>query len=355
MVILHIASINQSPFNGVSVAVPQHVKAQGDYATAGLLNIRNIAISDMGIQLPYEKEFRLEALQEPFCAPDVAVFHGVYIPDYLPIARQLRKNGIPYVIIPHGELRAEAQKKKWLKKKAANLLLFNRFIRGAAAIQCLSALELSTTRFGKRKFVGTNGIVIPEKYKQSFRQEGTRFVYIGRLESHVKGLDLMLEAVRLKADFFRENKCELHMYGPDWLGRYAVVEEMIREKGVGDIVTLRPAITGQEKEDTLLDGDIFIQTSRHEGMPMGILEALSYGVPCLVTRGTTLGEMIEEKDAGWMAENDAASIAEKLEEAVRDRAAWQTMGENGRQLVMDAFSWNRIAKAAVEQYNAFLK
>lgn len=48
----------------------------------------------------------------------------------------------------------------------------------------------------------------------------------------------------------------------------------------------------------LLQTDLFIQTSRHEGMPMGLLEALSIGVPCLVTVGTSLGHII--KIQRWM-------------------------------------------------------
>mgnify|MGYP003308559639 CR=1 FL=1 len=59
--------------------------------------------------------------------------------------------------------------KKWLKKKIANITLFNHFINGAKAIQCLSQRELDSTKFGRQKFIGTNGINIPEKKKSSFR------------------------------------------------------------------------------------------------------------------------------------------------------------------------------------------
>ena len=75
-----------------------------------------------------------------------------------------------------------------------------------------------------------------------------------------------------------------------------------------DLVELHEAIDGSEKEAELLSADVFIQTSRSEGMSMGILEALSYGVPCLVTRGTNLGEIIEQYDAGWVAETNAEYV-----------------------------------------------
>ena len=50
---------------------------------------------------------------------------------------------------------------------------------------------------------------------------------------------------------------------------------------MGEVVKLNREIDEEEKRQILLDTDVFIQTSRFEGMPMGILEALSYGLPCL--------------------------------------------------------------------------
>lgn len=355
MVILHIASIDNSLFAGVCVAVPQHLNAQAKYATIGFLNVNNIEIESINCQLDYEKRFDIKRLPKPFNKPDLVVFHEAYRVQYLSISGNLRKNKIPYIVIPHGELRKEAQKKKWLKKKVANFLLFNWFISHAAAVQCLSQLELEATPFGKEKFVGTNGIKIPSRRKMTFRTEGGRFVYIGRLESKVKGLDLMLEAVRLKADFLRQNRCQLHMYGPDYAGSSDMLQNMIREKGIEDIVRLKPAVSGQEKEDILLDGDVFIQTSRHEGMPMGILEALSYGIPCLITRGTNLGETVESVDAGWMAEDNAESISQLLEKSVLDQDGWQWMGHNAAALVEQSYAWEVIAADTVSTYQRFVE
>ncbi len=354
MVILHFSCIDDSKTSGVCVIVPQHVHAQGNYAETALVNVNGIRLPDVKEQLPFVRPFDVRKLPEPFDRPDMAVFHECYRPAYLVIARNLRKHKIPYVIVPHGELRDEAQQKKHLKKWAANLLLFNRFIDHAAALQCLSEKEILATHFGRKRFIGTNGVEIPETVKQGFREDCADFLYIGRYEWRPKGLDLLFDAIRIKGSFLRENRCRFLLYGPSDDGFYADVRSMVRERGIEDLVKLNREILGNEKTAALLDADIFAQTSRHEGMPMGILEAMSYGLPCLVTEGTSLGAEIADAKAGWSVETTAEDIASGIVRAVQDRSRWSEFGANGRNAVREHFSWDLVAAGTVKQYRKLI-
>ncbi len=355
MVILHIACIDNSKTSGVCVAVLQHVMAQRRFADTAIVNVNGIELDEAAEQIPYSKPFDVRRLPAPFDHPDLVVFHECYRPAYLGISRNLRIRGVPYVILPHGELRTEAQQKKHLKKMLANFLLFDAFIDHAAALQCLSGDEIRATKFGKKSFLGTNGVDMPDAVKEHFREEGAVFIYIGRYEWQVKGLDLLFDAIKKTEDLLRENHCRFCLYGPDIYGRFDAVSAMVRERDIGDIVSLHHEILGDEKKRMLLDADIFIQTSRHEGMPIGILEAMSYGLPCLVTEGTSLGDEIRSAEAGWVAETASEDIAARLTEAINDRLRWKELGRNGREAVRQRYSWNVIAAETVEQYGKLLR
>lgn len=354
MVILHIAAIKNGKYSGVYVVVPKHIEHQSLFATVVFVNILGVKIDGMNNQLDFESHFNVSKLPEPFNKPDLVVFHEVYWTVYLQISKNLTKNRIPYIIVPHGCLTCGAQKKKWLKKKVANFLLFNRFINGAAAIQCLSERELEATLFGKNKFIGTNGIEIPNICKHTFNDDKINFTYIGRLDPNHKGLDLMIKAIALKEEILSENKCEFSIYGPDQFGYVEKLNKLLTENLTKELVKLNSALYGEEKEQTLLNSDIFIQTSRFEGMPMGILEALSYGIPCLVTKGTGLGDLIQKYDAGWVAETNAEDIARVLTVAIQEKALYPQKGVNARRLVEENFSWSNVAKSTIEKYEEII-
>lgn len=355
MIILHIACTNGDMCNGVQVVVPQHLTAQGKISEVAFVNITNIELECKCKQFKYDKSFSVVSLNPPFNKPDIVVFHECYRIQYIKIAKELKEIGVPYVIIPHGELSNNAQKKKWLKKKVANLLIFNWFINGACGIQLLSETELKNTKFGRNKFIGTNGITIPKRKKEKFSQGGLKFIYIGRLDVYHKGLDLMIQGIARCAEYLRNNRCTFDIYGPDILGRLEQVKKIVKDNQVEDIIKLHNPVFGEEKERLLLEADIFIQTSRFEGMPMGILEALSYGIPCFITEGTTVRSLIEENGAGWGAMTSVESISDTLYNLQATNEGLEIMSRNARHIAEQYFDWSSVANTTIERYESLIK
>lgn len=354
MKILHIASIWNNPYNGACVAIPAHIRAQQELEQVALMNLRDEKIYGINNQFVYREGLWTDSAPIEFKNPDIVVFHEVYHIEFVKIAKQLRDVHIPYVIVSHGSLVDEAQKKKWWKKVAANILYFNKFINSSASIQCLSKNELENTHFKAPKFIGTNGITLPCDVRMHFNDDRININYIGRLEVYVKGLDLMINAVNVLHDDLRARNVHINLYGPDWQGRYAQVEKLISQYGVGEIVTLHHEVSGDKKRKILLDSDIFIQTSRHEGMPMGILEAMGYGIPCLITQGTSLGDITNTYNAGWVAETRLESLVDTLKHAINDMPSFNEKSSNARRLVQENFAWSVIEEATLMKYKSLL-
>ena len=164
----------------------------------------------------------------------------------------------------------------------------------------------------------------------------------------------MITAVKKVSEVLRQHKVRINLFGPNVNGMFSKIESMITYNQLNDIIILHHEISGKEKEYTLYNSDIFIQTSRHEGMPMGILEAMSLGLPCLVTRGTSLGEIIERYDAGWVADTTIDSLAKTLIMAISQKGSLQVKSKNARRLVVDNFAWDKISNQTLEIYNTII-
>lgn len=355
MVIIHIAHIDSSVIGGVQVAVPQMIKAQSQYASVGFINTYGDTVE--GIQmLEFIKVNEIKNFPAPFNAPDLVVFHEVYRVEYIGIYKAIRKANIPYIIIPHGCLSKQAQRRKVLKKIAANLLLFNAFIRSARYIQYLSENEAGLSAFSKYPFfICGNGIRIPEKKKNDFFYDGIRIVYIGRLEIRTKGLDLLLEAIKKCEATMRQNNAYVEIYGPDYNGEHDLLRNMIENFGISDLVKLDKEKMGKEKENILLSADCFVQASRTEGLPMGTLEALGYGVPCIVTDGVGLGRIIESYGAGCRCETSARGLANAIRWIIGERENIKNMSIAAVHLIENNFDRNLVAKETVDRYKEMIK
>ncbi|MBQ4647805.1 MAG: glycosyltransferase [Clostridia bacterium] len=349
MTILHIAGITDDKCAGVNVAVPQHIIAQQSVCDVAFLNVFPVKADGVQTQFNYSKGFMLKNLPSPYCKPDLIVFHEIYRYPFIKLYKEALKLKIPYIVVPHGGLTKTAQSKKSWKKRPANVLLFNRYLKKAAGIHYLSKNEKSNSVFKGESIVVPNGVFLPSTVTHNQNKELV-FAYIGRLEIDIKGLDLLLNAIKSVSAQLRKGLCKFNIYGPEYAGEKEVLAEMIKTLGIEDLVVVHPPVFGAEKVRILSSTDVYIQTSRTEGMPMGIVEAMTYGIPCAVTVGTGMGDFVCANGCGWVSKNTAKDIADMILQVVNDKNLHRQKGDNGAKVSAATFSWDSVAAQTVAKY-----
>lgn len=359
--IVYVTRLSTNKWAGPNTSVPKQIEAQSKVDNVFWYNVNDSIIGktagDVVCHCTDEyPTLKITDLPEPFNNPDLVIFEGLYFKPFLKVASNCRKNRIPYIIIPRSSLTYAGQKSKALKKIIGNTLFFNRFIKNAIGIQYLTEKEYrdSGDKWNLNNLIIPNGIDVKNITKNTFNTQKLKGVFIGRLDIYQKGLDLFLEACgRIKEELVKNN-CSFNIFGPEINGSKNRLLELIKQNGLEDIVIVKDAVFDNEKVEKLLESDFFILTSRFEGHPMGLIEALSYGLPSLITSGTNMSEEIKKSDAGWIADVSVESIKIALKELLNDRSNLYDKSNNAVRLSYK-YNWDEISKESHEKYLELLE
>jgi len=365
VILLHVAPIDWQRLSGPAVSVPGLIRAQEGLAgiEAAMLNSLMPEESEADSGFPrfgYRTALagpRGLALPPPFDRPDMVVFHSTYVPRHAAIAGRLRRMGVPYLICPRGGMTRRALAHRRWKKRMGNVLFFRRLVRRARAVHCLTQREAAEAAgWGRPVFVVGNGINVPNGVGENgVLPWPPRLVFIGRLAVRHKGLDLLLDGTAQAAATLRRCGARIDLYGPDFEGGAAQVARHIRRAGVADLVGLHGPVCGQAKRAAMEASTVFVSTSRWEGHPMAVLEAMAHGRPCLLTPGTNMAEEVAGAGAGWVVAPTATAIAEGLTKVLDSPPETiRQAGQAARRLAQERYSWPRIAALSLEAYRRYV-
>lgn len=340
--ILYITKLKNTKANGVTVAVTQLLNSISKYAIVGWFDLGSV---DFEVCSDIQKLGR-ETWKE--FGAEIAVFEDPFNTlEFCKIAKVLRKKHIPYILSPHGCFAKIAMQKNALKKYIAVYTVFRRYLRECCATQYLCEDEKNNSMHFNRALVIPNGI--PNNDRFFIKNEVHNIVFISRKDVRHKGIDFLLKAVLIDKSLLESKKVKINLYGSiESKEDEHFINAFICDNKLSDIVTNNGAVFDKEKQNVLLNSDMFILTSRHEGFPLSILEALSYGLPVLITKGTNMTDLVDEASAGWTCDTDEMEIAKTLEKALLC-TAYSEYSRNARKLSKN-YSWDTISKATIEQY-----
>jgi len=272
-------------------------------------------------------------------------FHSGFIIEFYLIAKILKKRGIKWIITPHSLF--YSKKKNTFKQmlKFFYKFFFEDFIiKNTSAIHALSEEEskLWSRKIKKNKiYIIPNGVRKSLLFKKKYlKNKIFSICYCGRIAIFQKGLDLLLLAINeLKKKNYR---IYLNIIGDGH--QKSKLEKMAYNLKIDDMITFHGNKIGNNKKKLIVKNDIFIHTSRFEGIPMAVLEAASLGMPLVISKNTNLSKFIIKANSGYVIKSlQIKHISETIEKIIKNRNKIKKMGINSRMMAIGNFSWKKIA------------
>jgi glycosyltransferase involved in cell wall biosynthesis len=179
--------------------------------------------------------------------------------------------------------------------------------------------------------------------------EDTKFItLVANLRHPVKNQEMLLEAGQHLIEKYPYVHLVLAGEGERSEGLKAFAEKL----GLGE----NTHFTGrcQTVPELLSISSVGVLTSTAEGFSNSILEYMAAGKPVVATDVGGAKEAIVEGETGFLVKiNDAAGLARRLEELIKDPEKAKDMGERGSQIVEEKFSSRKQRETIVNLYNSF--
>lgn len=279
--------------------------------------------------------------------PDVLHIHAVGPALFVPLARLL---GLRTVFTHHGP---DYDREKWGAVARFALRMGEKlgavFSNNTIAISPVIASLLSDKHNADSTII-PNGVVIPEKpdgnqTPNSFGLVPGKYVLlVSRIVPEKRHLDLIeaFQSANLKG-------WKLALVGED--SHHGAYEgEVLAAADANPDIVCTGLQRGESLQSLFAAAGIFVLPSSHEGLPIALLEALSFGLPCLAS------DIPANKAVGMPAEHyftlgDRTELANNL-----TQLALSKWGEEERvqqvQWVRSEFDWKSIADKTLAVYQA---
>ena len=308
--------------------------------------------------------------------PDIVHLHGLWSLALHRCAVICRRWKIPYVIAPRGMLEPWSLQQKWLKKRIARLLYQDRDLTCAAALHATAESEAEQFRklgFRNPIVVSPNGVNVPRLVvsRQSLvdsKGDEKRVLFVSRMHPK-KGVLELVEAFKKVVsggvEECRSWKVELvYTVSGEFEREYeAKVKARVKELGLEEAFIFTGALNDDEKWKAYARADLFVLPTYSENFGIVVAEALWAGVPVITTKGTPWSELESEKCGKWIdlpTEGSNPSYWPTLVAALECMMLMpdderRQMGENGRRLVEEKYTWDAVVKNMIGGYGSIIK
>ena len=267
-----------------------------------------------------------------------------------------RRYGIPYVVQAHGSVLPFFQK-EGLKNIFDKVFGF-KILHGASKVFALTEVEKEQyLKMGveeDRIEIVPLGINIEEysdlpeegifREKFNISKDDKLIIFIGRVHE-IKGLDLLIDAFKELAD--SEDDVKLAIVGPDD-GYMDALNLRIAECDLSDKVIVTGPLYKSEKQEALVDCDLFVMPSKYESFTTSGLEK-----PLVLTKNNHIHDWVDGS-VGLACDDDKMSLKDAMAEVLFDEELSKKFGMNGRRLIQEKYNWDMINEQILNIYESII-
>lgn len=179
--------------------------------------------------------------------------------------------------------------------------------------------------------------VPPPTVKQTAKLQ---MLFLGEIGER-KGIFDLIEAIAVKKEYF-SGLLRLRIGGKGDTGR---LSNLVDRHGLQEIVSFEGWVSGIHKDSLLGEADVYVLPSYNEGLPISILEAMSYGLPVISTNVGGIPEVVHDRVNGFViAPGDITTLAERIQQLVGNPVLRVQMGKESLRIVTPYYASSVIPK-----------
>lgn len=264
----------------------------------------------------------------------------------LPSAVIVRAKGIPYVLQTHGMIDES-------KKRLAGVIdwaLTRRIVAGAGLTFYLTPNEKRSVQNlfpSVRQAHLPNGVPIPPEAITRDGSEVLEILYLARLHERKRPLEFVCAAQEIVRD---NSNLKFALVGPD-AGEGQRLSSYIESNGLQNLVRWEGPIPIEATLSRMRQAAIYVLPSVNEPFPMSVLEAMSLGLPVVITRSNGLAAVLEAYSAGIVVEDDIESLVQALRALIEYPPYRAMLGTNARKLILERFSIEVVVRELTTHYD----
>jgi len=199
----------------------------------------------------------------------------------------------------------------------------------------------------ERMTVMPNSVFMPDQIGQGPERNKPCLLYMSAFE-HRKGVGELMTAIEKWPEVFQ--KCTIVLAGPK-ANQWDEIAKRASDLPEPESIEMPGSLMGAAKDLAYRRADVYVLPSHAEGMPIGLLEAMSYGLACITTPVGGIPDVIKNMQNGLLVDpGDTESLACAINLLIADRDLRMRLGTAARRTVEEHYNWQDRAEEIGKLY-----